>query len=98
MVVAGRASFALYRSEQANPVPEPAISLALARAHAEALSQDHDGTPALLSARQIASYHHRVLARFGLPPFAFGATQITGRPGEARFLAPLWCPGCDPSP
>ncbi|MCB1388502.1 MAG: hypothetical protein KDK12_05035 [Rhodobacteraceae bacterium] len=98
LVAVGRASFRLYRARQRAPAPEPVISLALARAHAEAVTQDRAGTPARLSARQVAAYHHRVLSGFGLPPFSFGATQITGRSGEAVLLAPFWCAACDPVP
>jgi hypothetical protein len=77
---------------------EPALSLALARAHAAALRADRQGMPARLSAVQIAAYHHRVFGDFGLPPTGFAATPLTGRPAEARLSAWLWCRGCDPLP
>lgn len=79
-------------------VDAAALALALAHAHHAAVQTDRIGTPARLSARQVAAYHHRVMAAFGLPRTAFGGTQLTGTVAEARLTAPLWCPACDRAP
>lgn len=80
------------------PVDPGALALAIARGHHAALLEDRTGTPARLSAAQVAAYHHRVMAAFGLPRTAFGGTQLTGTLAEARLTAPLWCPACDRAP
>lgn len=79
--------------------PPPAgLAAALAHAHHTALARDTAGTPARLSAAEVAGYHFRVFADFGLPRTAFGGAQLTGTLAEARLTSALWCPACDRAP
>jgi hypothetical protein len=71
------------------------IQVALMRAHVHEIDADRIGVPGLLSPRQIADYHHRVFAQFGLPYMTFGGTPLTGQQWESGFTALAWCRGCD---
>jgi hypothetical protein len=54
------------------------IGLELARAHAEAVMNDHKGVHYLLSPHQVADYHHNVFIKHGVPSHLFGGTHQIG--------------------
>ena len=67
------------------------VNVRVMRKHAEITKVDKDG---LLTAVNIARYHHEVFAEYGLPPETFGGTPVTGLPGEAAFTGWIWCREC----
>lgn len=53
--------------------------------------------PSLLSARQIAKYHHKAFADFGIEPDHYGGTWLKSVPDETEFriYGMLYCHDCD---
>lgn len=70
------------------------LGIDFAVAHAEAVTKDNRGVLYLLSPRQVADYHHRVLQNYGIPKSYFGGTRF------GDYLSPdayrnRWCFRCD---
>ncbi len=78
-----------------NATLENKIGLELIEGHIEETRVDvenEEGTSGLLSAHQVADYHHVVFDNNRLPPHAFGGTPFS----DELFLDSIWCIGCDP--
>jgi hypothetical protein len=84
------------------------IALELANMHARYVNLDDSGIHHLLSAKQVADYHHKVFADYGIPRYIFGGTmRIIPFPKMGRWEPPtlpddayafFWCEGCDSTP
>lgn len=74
---------------------------AVANWHVEFVKRDYKGlygrVPGLLSAKQIADYHHMAFAEFGIQPDNYGGTWLRAVPDdlEFRIYGFLYCHDCD---
>lgn len=71
------------------------LAVDLMNAHIYAITQDAEGVPNLLSAREVANYHHVVLEMYNIPKKYFGGTRFDNDP---ELYSGWWCGRCDPIP
>lgn len=77
------------------------VGMRVAQYHADAVDKDYDSrigqVAGLLSARQMAEYHHLAFAEFRIRADFYGGTWLGSVPDEAeyRIYAALYCHECD---